>query len=82
MTVPIYRITIADKIKAYRNENDLSLKEFGKLVGVSAQAVCKWERNTCYPDIIFLPHLARILSCRTDDFFEIHEGMRINRRVD
>ena len=82
MTVPIYRITIADKIKAYRNENDLSLKEFGKLVGVSAQAVCKWERNTCYPDIIFLPYLARILNCRTDDFFEIHGGMQINRRVD
>ena len=37
-------------------------------------AVCKWEKNTCYPDIIFLPHLARILNCTTDDFFEIHGG--------
>ena len=36
MSVPIYHITIADKIKAYRNENNLSLKEFGKLIGVSA----------------------------------------------
>ena len=63
------RITIAEKIKAYRKENRLSQKEFGKLIGVSAQAVCKWEQNICYPDIIFLPHLARILDCRTDDFF-------------
>ena len=69
MTMPIYRITVADKIKAYRKENRLSQKEFGKLIGVSAQAVCKWEQNICYPDIIFLPHLARILDCRTDDFF-------------
>ena len=69
MTMPIYRITVADKIKAYRKENRLSQKEFGKLIGVSAQAVCKWEQNICYPDIIFLPHLARILECRTDDFF-------------
>ena len=69
MSVPIYRITVADKIKAYRKENRLSQKEFGKLIGVSAQAVCKWEQNICYPDIIFLPHLARILDCRTDDFF-------------
>ena len=69
MTMPIYRITVADKIKAYRKENRLSQKEFGKLIGVSAQAVCKWEQNVCYPDIIFLPHLARILECRTDDFF-------------
>ena len=70
MSMPMYQIMIADKIKAYRNENNLSLKEFGKLIGVSAQAVYKWEQNTCYPDIIFLPHLARILECTTDDFFE------------
>lgn len=70
MTNPIYHITIADKIKTYRNENNLSLKKFGKLIGVSAQAVCKWEQSICYPDIIFLPHLAQILGCTTDDFFE------------
>lgn len=71
MSMPMYQIMIADKIKAYRSENDLSLKEFGNLIGVSAQAVCKWEQNTCYPDIIFLPHLAQILGCRVDDFFDI-----------
>lgn len=72
MNIPTYHITIADKIKAYRSECHLSLKEFGKLLGVSAQAVCKWEQNTCYPDIIFLQHLARILGCKTDDFFDMY----------
>lgn len=72
MNTPTYHITIADKIKAYRSEYNLSLKEFGKLLGVSAQAVCKWEQNTCYPDIIFLPQLARILGCKTDDFFDMY----------
>jgi transcriptional regulator with XRE-family HTH domain len=71
MSTPAYHITIAEKIKACRNENNLSLKEFGKLIGVSAQAVYKWEQNICYPDIIFLPHLAKILGCKTDDFFGI-----------
>lgn len=71
MSMPTYHITIANKIKAYRKENNLSLKEFGKLIGVSAQAVCKWEQNICYPDITFLPHLAMILGCKTDDFFGI-----------
>ena len=70
MSMPTYHITIADKIKAYRSENNLSLKEFGKLIDVSAQAVCKWEQNTCYPDILFLPQLASILNCSTDDFFQ------------
>ena len=74
MSMQMYQIMIADKIKAYRNEKNLSLKELGKLIGVSAQAVYKWEQNTCYPDIIFLPHLARMLNCTTDDFFEIQGG--------
>jgi len=69
MSMPMYQIIIADKIKAYRNENNLSLKEFGKLIGVSAQAVCKWEQNLCCPDIIVLPSLAQILGCSIDDFF-------------
>ena len=74
MSTTTHHITIADKIKAYRSENGLSLKGFGKLIGVSAQAVCKWEQNACYPDIIFLPHLAKILNCTTDDFFEQYGG--------
>ena len=42
------------------------------MLGVTPQAVCKWEQNHCYPDIFTLPHLARILGCQTDDFFETH----------
>ena len=70
MTMQTYHITIAERIKAYRKENKLSQSEFGKFIGVSAQAVYKWEQSMCYPDIIFLPHLAQILECATDDFFE------------
>ena len=55
--------------KKYRRENDLSQKAFGKLVGVSAQAVYKWEQDLCYPDIFTLPRLASFLGCSTDDFF-------------
>ncbi|MBE6601431.1 MAG: helix-turn-helix transcriptional regulator [Ruminococcaceae bacterium] len=72
MSMPTYQITIADKIKAYRKQHNLSQKEFGNLIGVSAQAVCKWEQGICCPDIIFLPQLARILNCTTDAFFEKH----------
>ncbi len=70
MTMQTYHITIAERIKAYRKENKLSQSEFGKLIGVSPQAVYKWEQSMCYPDIIFLPYLAQILECATDDFFE------------
>ncbi len=69
MTMPSYHITIADKIKAYRSKRSMSQRAFGEMLGVSAQAVFKWEQNICYPDITFLPCLAEILECTTDDFF-------------
>ena len=69
----IFYITIADKIREFRAKNNMSMKDFGKMIGVSAQAVCKWEKGTCYPDIILLPCLARILNCTTDDFFNSRE---------
>ena len=50
---------------------DVSQKEFGNLLGVSAQAICKWEQNLCCPDIILLPQLAWILNCTVDSFFEM-----------
>ena len=51
-------------------ENSLSQKDFGELIGVSSQAVYKWEHNLCYPDITLLPYIAEILECKNDDFFE------------
>ena len=65
----ISQIFIAKKIKEYRTEHGLSQAEFGKLLGVTAQAVCKWENEICYPDIVLLPSLAELLHCQIDDFF-------------
>ena len=63
------RILIAPRIKAYRYQHNLSQRDFGELMGVSAQAVCKWERDLCCPDIILLPALSRVLGCMIDDLF-------------
>ncbi|MBE6548490.1 MAG: helix-turn-helix transcriptional regulator [Ruminococcaceae bacterium] len=64
------KITISDKIKKYRKENNITQEQFGQLLCVSAQAISKWERCECYPDITFLPALAYILGCTVNDFFE------------
>ena len=66
----VSRIFISKKIKEYRTAHGLSQGEFGKILGVSAQAVCKWENELCYPDIVLLPSLAELLDCRIDDFFQ------------
>ena len=69
MNATIQRITISEKIIDYRQRNRLSQGEFGRLIGVSAQAVSKWEHELCYPDITLLPSLAGLIGCMIDDFF-------------
>ncbi|MBO7273439.1 MAG: helix-turn-helix transcriptional regulator [Clostridia bacterium] len=64
------KITVAEKITEFRQRNNLTQGEFGKLLGISAQAISKWEREICYPDITILPDLARVLGCSVNDFFE------------
>lgn len=64
------KVIISQKIKQYRHEHNLTQTEFGALIGFSAQAISKWERVECYPDITFLPELACILGCSVEDFFE------------
>lgn len=63
-------ISIAKRIKEYRTERKLTQEGFAKLLGVSPQAVSKWERETCYPDITFLPKIAKLLECTVNDFFD------------
>ena len=64
------KIVVAGMIMEFRNKNNLTQGEFGDLLGVSAQAISKWERELCYPDITILPDLARVLGCTVNDFFE------------
>ena len=63
------QIVIADKIKTYRRTHGLTQADFGLLIGVSPQAISKWERGECYPDITMLPDLATLLACSVNDFF-------------
>ena len=63
------KVVVAEKIIEFRLKNKLTQGEFGDLLGVSAQAISKWEREVCYPDITILPELAATLGCKVDDFF-------------
>lgn len=58
------------KIEYYRKLKGLTQKRLAKLVGVSPQAVSKWEQEGCYPDITLLPDIAEILEVSIDKLFE------------
>ena len=66
------KIHIAEYVINYRKEHKLSQGEFGALLGVSAFAVSKWEREVCYPDIFLLPDLSKLLGISVDEMLGVH----------
>ena len=63
------KIRVFEYIREYRRKNSLSQAQLGALLGVSPQAVSKWERGESYPDITILPVLADKIGCSVGDFF-------------
>ncbi len=59
---------LSERIAALRKERGLTQEQLGKLVGVSYQAVGKWEKGGA-PDIELLPILSRQLGVTIDALF-------------
>ncbi len=57
---------IGQQIVALRKAKGITQNELGERVGVSFQAVSKWERGETLPDIAVLPDLARVLETSID----------------
>ena len=67
------RIAIGENIRRYRNENKMTQEEFGKLLGISAQAISKWENEKNYPDIVLLPDIAQVMGIQVGSFFPLQQ---------
>lgn len=61
------KICIGEFILKYRKEHRLTQGEFGELLGVSAFAVSKWERELCYPDLFLLSDISNIICVSIDE---------------
>lgn len=53
---------ISERIKTKRTELQLTQEELAKKVGVSFQAISKWENGKSLPDIEILPVLSKVLN--------------------
>lgn len=59
--------TLGKRIAALRHEKELKQDELAEKLGVSAQAVSKWENDQTCPDISLLPLLAKTLDVSVDE---------------
>lgn len=79
-------IFIGDKIRKLRHARNLTQEEMAAHLGISFQAISKWERGEGYPDITLLPTLAHYFDVTVDALLgteeitarEVYDG--INRQ--
>ncbi len=60
-------ITINEQIAALRKARGVSQTELGLALGVSSQAVSKWEKGISCPDIMLLPSIAAYFEVTVDE---------------
>ena len=59
--------SIGNRISKFRKAKGLTQEALANLMGVSSQAVSKWETDASCPDITALPQLCRILGITADE---------------
>ena len=62
-------VILAENIQKFRKQKGLTQEELADKLGVTYQAVSKWENAKSAPDIFFLPQLADVFGCSIDGLF-------------
>ena len=68
-------MTIGKRIALLRKEKGLTQEELAGHMGVSPQAVSKWENDQTCPDISALPKLSRLFDVTVDELLEGKEAL-------
>ena len=61
------KLPIGEKIRLLRKKNDVTQDKLAEHLGVTPQAVSRWESGVCYPDMNYLPGIADYFSVTMDD---------------
>ena len=72
--------TMGSRIARYRKQKNLTQEELGRAVGVTTQAVSKWENDTSLPDILLLPQLAQALGVTLDALYGLEPEIPAPKR--
>lgn len=64
------QIDFGGKLRALRKQKNITQKEIALKIGVSEQAVSKWENGECLPDVYNLKLLGQLLQTSIDSLLE------------
>lgn len=73
------KMEIGNQIKTLRSQRGITQEALAERLGVSAQAVSKWERGAATPDIQLLPALSAFFGVSIDELFALSDETRMER---
>lgn len=79
MTVGGNDMQLANKIKQLRNKCGYTQDELANKIGVTPQAVSKWENQVTTPDIALLPTLSEVFGVTIDELFDLSIAQQLDR---
>ena len=65
-------VKLGEKIKSLRKQKNISQEVFAGYLGVSFQAVSKWENGNTMPDVMMIPAIASFFGVSTDELFDFN----------
>lgn len=64
-------MTIGEKIRQLRRAQNVTQEKLAEYLGLSFQAISKWENNTATPDLAYIIPLANFFGVTTDTLFDL-----------
>ncbi len=59
-----------DKLSKVRKERNLSQEALAEKLGMSRQAISKWESGSSYPDMATIIRVTKVLDCKLEDLLD------------
>lgn len=73
------KMKFCEKLLKLRKQNNMSQEQLADKLGVSRQAVSKWESGTSIPDMEKMMQLCKILNCNLEDL--VDDGVGSSKKI-